>query len=85
MIQFFLALWEYLKNPSTSIPVELRPEAEKLLAASGGSLFDGVRVEFEGLAERADELVVRHVVREVLGELKSYLGRYVPLAPLGLD
>lgn len=77
-MQLFLALWEYLRSPSTAVTGELRGEAEKFLAVSEGSLFDGVRVEFEGLAERADELVVRHVVREVLGELKSYLGRYVP-------
>jgi hypothetical protein len=49
--------------------------SKTVLDASEGTLFDAVRKNFEKQADRSEELVVRHVVREILGELKSYLGR----------
>lgn len=52
-----------------------------MLAASEGALFDGARKEYERLASRADELIVRHVVREVLAEMKAYLARYALSVP----
>lgn len=80
--QFFLSLYHYLgSNP---IPADLQALAAPIMASSEGTLFDGTRKTFTKLADRAEELAVRHVVREVMGELKSYLGRQVlslPLAP----
>lgn len=74
LLKFYLSLYDYLS--STSIPADLRPLAEPVLSASEGTVFDGERTLFAALADRADELLVRHVVRELLGELKAYLGRY---------
>lgn len=66
-------LYQYLE--SNDVSVELEPLASAVLSASTGTLFDGVRMEYEKQADRGEELVVRHVVREVLAELKSYLGK----------
>lgn len=55
--------------------------AKIVMDASEGTLFDAVRKDFEKQADRSEELVVRHVVREILGELKAYLGRSVLCLP----
>ena len=62
---------------------ELREAAEDVLEESEGTLFDRERKTFETLADRSEDLIVRHVVREVLAELKPYLARSVacPLSP----
>lgn len=71
--QFFLTLYDYLvSNPP---PDELKPLAMAVLSESDGTLFDRERKEFEKLADRAEDLIVRHCVREVLHELKAYLAK----------
>lgn len=74
-LQFFLTLYD--RVVSASLSDELQPLAEDVLAQSEGTLFDRERQEYERLADRSEDLIVRHVVREVLGDLKSYLGRCV--------
>lgn len=71
--QFFLSLYDYLTSNTT--PEELAPLAQALLPETEGTLFDRELKEYERLADRAEELIVRHCVREVLGDLKTYLGR----------
>jgi hypothetical protein len=68
-----LTLYDYLSS-NASAP-DLQPLAQAVLAESEGTLFDRERKAFETLADRSEDLIVRHVVREVLGELKTYLGR----------
>ncbi|KAL8291920.1 hypothetical protein RQP46_002178 [Phenoliferia psychrophenolica] len=82
---FFLSLYHYLA--STKVDPDLQLLADPILAASEGTLFDGTRKLFGKLADRAEETAVRHVVREVLGELKAYLGRRwdFPAPPEGDD
>ena len=75
-LQFFLVLHQYLQT--NAVPQEFRESAQSLIKKEG-TIFDGPRKVFEGLALRADELIVRHVVREVLGEMKTYLARSVLL------
>lgn len=72
-VQFFLSLYDYLTSNTT--PEELVPLAQALLPETEGTLFDRELKEYERLADRAEELIVRHCVREVLGDLKTYLGR----------
>lgn len=72
--QFFLVLHQYLQT--NAVPTEFRESAQSLVKKEG-TLFDGPQRVFEALALRADELIVRHVVREVLGEMKAYLARFV--------
>lgn len=71
--QFFLTLYDHLT--STPPPEELVPLASAVLTESDGTLFDRERKEFEKLADRSEELIVKHCVREVLHELKAYLGK----------
>ncbi|KAI5481051.1 hypothetical protein MNV49_006237 [Pseudohyphozyma bogoriensis] len=78
---FFLSLFEFLKEQKASIPAELKSAAETLLATSEGTLFDEQRKTFGQLADKAEELVVKHVARDVLAELKAYLGRRWDFAP----
>ncbi|KAM0792870.1 hypothetical protein ACM66B_002633 [Microbotryomycetes sp. NB124-2] len=70
---FFLGLYDYLT--SMGAPDDLQTAAKELLSSSEGTLFDRERVVFEQLADRSEDLIVRHCVREVLGDLKPYLGR----------
>lgn len=72
-LQFFLSLYDYLTHHTT--PEELVPLSQALLPETEGTLFDRELKEYERLADRAEELIVRHCVREVLGDLKTYLGR----------
>lgn len=73
LAQFFLTLYDYLvSNPP---PDELKPLAMAVLGESEGTLFDRERKEFEKLADRSEELIVRHCVREVLHDLKPYLAK----------
>ncbi|GAA6035080.1 hypothetical protein JCM8097_002174 [Rhodosporidiobolus ruineniae] len=75
---FFLTLYDYLVS-STSTPGKLdhslQDEAEDVLDNSDGTIFDREKKMFEALAERSEELIVRHCVREVVGELKAYYSR----------
>lgn len=57
------------------MPQDWKVLAQAVVASKGGSVFDNVRSEFQKHADRAEELIVRHVAREILAELKSYLGR----------
>lgn len=57
------------------MPDDLLPLSQALLSDTEGTLFDRELKEYERLADRAEDLIVRHCVREVLGDLKSYLGR----------
>ncbi|KAK4049402.1 hypothetical protein OIV83_004135 [Microbotryomycetes sp. JL201] len=70
---FFLGLYDYLS--SIGAPDDLRNQAKELLSVSEGTLFDRERLAFERLADRSEDLIVRHCVREVLSDLKPYLGR----------
>ncbi|KAK4702207.1 RAD50-interacting protein 1, partial [Phenoliferia sp. Uapishka_3] len=70
---FFLSLYHYVRT--NVVPDDLKAAAEAGLEKSEGTLFDGTRKTFTKLADRAEETIVRHVVREVMTELKAYLGR----------
>ncbi|SCV72603.1 BQ2448_4140 [Microbotryum intermedium] len=70
---FFLELYEHVKTKGT--PYSLGLVAKAVLDASEETLFDRERKTFESLADRAEDLIVKHVAREVLGELKAYLAK----------
>lgn len=48
-----------------------------MLDNSDGTIFDRERKTFESLAERSEELIVRHSVREVVSDLKPYFHKCV--------
>ena len=54
---------------------DLQEAAEDVLDNSEGTVFDRERSTFENLAERSEELIVRHAAREVINELKPYFSR----------
>ncbi|SGY67893.1 BQ5605_C004g02822 [Microbotryum silenes-dioicae] len=70
---FFLELYENVKTQG--VPYALELVAKDVLERSEGTLFDRERRTFEALADRAEDLIVKHVAREVLGELKAYLAK----------
>ncbi|GAA5901887.1 uncharacterized protein JCM6883_000427 [Sporobolomyces salmoneus] len=75
---FFLHLYEYLQMALTQGKID-DPDhntfAEEVIDNSDGTLFDREKKTFEDLADRSEELIVRHCTREVLGELKPYLSK----------
>ena len=83
---FFLDLWQEIREAAIA-DAGVRLRCKNLLdhaASSAASthahhgvigIFDGLVTEFHGLSERIEGLIVKHVVREVQGELKSYLAR----------
>ncbi|GAA5979575.1 hypothetical protein JCM10908_002971 [Rhodotorula pacifica] len=75
---FFLTLYEYLSTVLSTpgrLDDDLQEAAEDVLDNSEGTVFDRERTTFENLAERSEELIVRHAAREVINELKAYFGR----------
>ncbi|GAA5951427.1 hypothetical protein JCM21900_004406 [Sporobolomyces salmonicolor] len=75
---FFLHLYEYLAASSSSGRIDdpdLQAAAEDVLDNSDGTLFDREKKTFEDLADRSEDLIVRHCVREVVSELKPYFGK----------
>lgn len=78
--QFFLTLYEYLSTAVATpgrLDDELQGAAEDVLDNSEGTVFDRERAAFENLAERSEELTVRHAAREVINELKAYFNKSV--------
>jgi hypothetical protein len=76
--QFFLTLYEYLSTALSTpgrLDDDLQEAAEDVLDNSEGTVFDRERSTFENLAERSEELIVRHAAREVINELKPYFSR----------
>lgn len=83
---FFLDLWQELRDAAIT-DAGVRLKCKHLLdhaAASAASthaqhgavgIFDSLTAQFHALSERVEGLIVKHVVREVTGEMKSYLGR----------
>ncbi|GAA5984113.1 hypothetical protein JCM11641_000317 [Rhodosporidiobolus odoratus] len=81
---FFLTLYDYLNSASSTpgkLDRSLQDAAEEVLDNSNGTIFDRERKVLENLAERSEDLIVRHVVREVLGDLKPYFSRRWDLSP----
>ncbi|GAA5876838.1 hypothetical protein JCM3774_000787 [Rhodotorula dairenensis] len=75
---FFLTLYEYLSTAASTpgrLDDDLQEAAEDVLDNSEGTVFDRERSAFENLAERSEELIVRHAAREVINELKPYFSR----------
>lgn len=70
---YFLSLYDFLTT--TEVPHELQQAAREVIDASEGTLFDRERKQYQQLADRADELIVRHITRETLGEMKQYLAK----------
>lgn len=73
-------MWQDIKDlPPHQLYPDMREPLRKLQTGQVGhepqALFDAFATSFEGLAARASELLVRHVQREVVGELKPYLAR----------
>ncbi|KAL7344118.1 RINT-1 family protein [Rhodotorula toruloides] len=72
---FFLTLYDYLSS-SVSTPGKLdrtlQDAADDVLDNSEGTVFDREHKVFENLADRSEELIVRHCAREVSNELKPY-------------
>ncbi|GJN87986.1 hypothetical protein Rhopal_000941-T1 [Rhodotorula paludigena] len=72
---FFLTLYEYLASSASTpgkLDLTLQDAADDVLDNSEGTIFDREKTAFENLAERSEDLIVRHAVREVVGELKAY-------------
>ncbi|GAA6059630.1 hypothetical protein JCM10212_004133 [Sporobolomyces blumeae] len=80
---FFLQLYSYLESALADGRIE-DPDhqalAEEVLDNSDGTLFDREKKSFEDLADRSEDLIVRHCTREVVGELKPYFGRRFDIA-----
>ncbi|BGP19054.1 hypothetical protein JCM10213v2_007137 [Rhodosporidiobolus nylandii] len=75
---FFLTLYDYLNaSASTAGKLDraLQDSAGDVLDNSEGTIFDREKKAFENLADRSEDLIVRHCAREVVGELKPYFGR----------
>ena len=70
---FFLSLYEFVTT--AEVPRELEQAAREVLDESEGTLFDREKKQYQQLADRADELIVRHIVRETLAEMKQYLAK----------
>lgn len=81
-LQFFLDLWQDLRETAI-VDASIRAKGKQLLdpivtkgSSGGGSgLFDTFISGFHQLADRIEGLIIKHVVREITGELKSYLAR----------
>lgn len=70
-----MTLFEHLRSIKISgVPVELRVGLERVLRDNLESIFDQVKSDYTGLNMRAEDLIVKLVVREILNELKGYLG-----------
>ncbi|BGP53378.1 hypothetical protein JCM8202v2_000937 [Rhodotorula sphaerocarpa] len=81
---FFLTLYEYLSTAVATpgrLDDELQGTAEDVLDNSEGTVFDRERAAFENLAERIEELIVRHAAREVINELKAYFNKRWDVPP----
>lgn len=75
-LQFFLEMWQDIKELSLQhLDSEFRDGIQKLRQHDPTGLFDSFTKSFDSLAARSDELLVRHVQREVVGELKPYINR----------
>ncbi|GAA5963767.1 hypothetical protein JCM3765_006844 [Sporobolomyces pararoseus] len=82
---FFLHLYQYLEtlisttrnnnddDDNDDDEGTIRDLVEEVLDNSDGTLFDREKKTFQDLADRSEELIVRHCTREVLNELKPYL------------
>ncbi|GAA96748.1 uncharacterized protein L969DRAFT_97097 [Mixia osmundae IAM 14324] len=89
----FLDLWHHLADLARSGKTddEVGKLAAPLLALAGqpdAALFDSHASRFGALAERTDDLIVKHIVREVTSEMKPYLNKrwdYDALAPDELE
>ncbi|GAA5871149.1 hypothetical protein JCM16303_001706 [Sporobolomyces ruberrimus] len=86
---YFLHLYEYLEVALAQGKID-DPEhntlAEEVIDNSDGTLFDREKKTFEDLADRSEDLIVRHCTREVVGELKPYFGkRFDRPSPLDSD
>lgn len=73
---FFLDLWQEIKD-AARMDVEIRQSCRSLLDTPNAlnSLFDGYIEKSHALSDRIEELIVKHVTREIQGELKKYLAR----------
>ncbi|GAA5849815.1 hypothetical protein JCM5353_008618 [Sporobolomyces roseus] len=75
---FFLHLFSYLETAVSQGKID-DPEhntlAEDLLDNSDGTLFDREKKVYEDLADRSEDLIVRHCTREIVGGLKPYFGK----------
>jgi hypothetical protein len=80
-LQFFLTLYDYL-NSVTSTPGKLdrslQDVAEDVLDNSEGTIFDREKTALVNLADRSEDLIVRHCVREIVGDLKPFFAKCVP-------
>ena len=78
---FFLDLWQSVREQSIE-NAETAVVCRKLINRSpnqgvDSGLFDPFIENFHALARRIEQLIVKHVVKEVSGELKSYLSKCV--------
>ncbi|GAA6009959.1 hypothetical protein JCM11491_000881 [Sporobolomyces phaffii] len=83
---FFLHLYEYLahcvaaaaddddEGPTIDDPDDLAL-ADEVVENSDGTVFDRERTTFRELADRSEDLIVRHCTREVVAELKPYFAK----------
>lgn len=74
--QFFLEMRQDIQGLSLQhLGTDMREGLRKLQQGGAAGLFDTFTRSFEMLATRADELLVKHVAREVTGELKNYIAK----------
>lgn len=73
-----LVLGEWISEHLDSLEGDLGRNARELLSVEEGStIFDRLGAEFGALARRSEAMLVRDIVRDVLGELKAYIALYV--------
>ncbi|GAA5884946.1 hypothetical protein JCM6882_007164 [Rhodosporidiobolus microsporus] len=81
---FFLTLFDYLNSASATpgkLDRALQHNADDVLDNSEGTIFDREKNVLVNLAERSEDLIVRHCAREVAGELKPYYGKRWDVSP----
>lgn len=80
---FFLDQWQDVCTQAVKDP-RIKAFCNKLLNRSvykedDPGVFEAYIYQFRELAERIEALIIKHINREITGELKSYLARYAKL------
>ena len=75
-MQFFLDLWQDIKDlPFDGLDEDTITAIDALQSGNRSkesTLFSGYAAAFQGLSDKAGEMLVKHTVKEVLSELKVY-------------
>lgn len=83
--QFFLELWiEINERSALRAKVDAHPSLPTTAHAKDsdqveGTLFDELIGQYTAVANRAEDMIIRHISSEVEVELKGYFAKYAPI------